>query len=348
MSASSNKRGWITWLSLAVILLQLGPGLFTTYIYPDEIGVRRSVFGGIQDEDFTQGRRLSLPLLHRWYRLPRTLHYLEFSGTNDLDLRTREQNVMHVDVAVIYRILDGQAHLICREGMSNSYTERIKSASVGFLREHLAQLSNTDIQNPDMRIRVAKEAIAPLNKRLRQYHVEVAAEGVVIRAITFDPPYEQRLQAKQFFAVQAELDVAEQKKSIGKQQTDTVQKGIDKDVAVERENWNERIQLARRATETMIARVSAEGLEYDRKVRSEADAAYDRLVAEGERAEAEAQAMGQKLRAQALSSKAGRTYSAILAVRSFQLGDILLNSLDPEFLQRFGSMKAWRKFFLGE
>ncbi|MCO4760220.1 MAG: hypothetical protein KC502_01870 [Myxococcales bacterium] len=343
-----KPRTWIFWLSVVAIILQLTPGTFSTYIYPDEIGVRRSVFGGIQDLDFTQGRRVSLPLLHRWYRLPRTLHYLEFSGINDLDLRTREQNVMHVDIAVIYKIMDGQAHLICREGMANSYMERIKSASTGFLREHLAQLSNTDIQNPDKRMRVAKEAIAPLNKRLRQYHVKVVPEGVVIRAITFDPPYEQRLQAKQYFAVQAELDVAEQKKSIGKQQTDTVSKSIDKDVAIEREAWNQRVELARRATETMIATVNADALKYDRKVRAEADAYYQRLVAEGERAMAEADATGQKLRAQALSTKAGRTYSAIIAVRRFQLGDIKLNSMDPLFLQKFGSMKAWRQFFLGE
>ena len=347
MSATTS-RGWLFWLSLTVIILELTPSMFTTYIYPDEIGVRRSVFGGIEDLDFAQGRRISLPMLHRWYRLPRTLHYLEFSGSNDLDLRTREQNVMHVDVAVIYRIIEGQAHLICREGMSNSYRERIKSASIGFLREHLAQLSNTDIQKPLERIRVARDAIKPLNKRLKQYHVRVVEDGVVIRAITFDPPYEQRLQAKQYFAVQAELDVAEQKKSIAKQQTDTVQKGIDKDVAVERETWNERIQLARRATETMIAKVDAEALEYDRRVRAEADAHYERLVADGERAEQEAKALGQKLRAQALSSKAGRTYSAILAVRAFRLGDVQLNSLDPEFLQRFGSMRAWRRFFLSE
>lgn len=345
---TTKPRKWIFWISIAAIALQLTPGLLTTYIYPDEIGVRRSVFGGIQDEDFTQGRRISLPLIHRWYRLPRTLHYLEFNGTNDLDLRTREQNVMHVDVAVIYRILDGQAHLICREGMANSYHQRIKSAATGFLREHLAQMSNTDIQNPDKRMRVAKEAITPLNKRLKQYHVQVVDDGVVIRAITFDPPYEQRLQAKQYFAVQAELDVAEQKKSMAKQKTDTVQKGIEKDVAIEREAWNQRIELARRATETMIARVEAEGVKYDRRVRAEADATFEKLVAEGERATVEAEAMGQKLRAQALSSKAGKTYSAIIAVRAFKLGDIQLNSMDPEFLQRFGSMKAWRRFFLGD
>ena len=30
------------------------------------------------------------------------------------------------------------------------------------------------------------------------------------------------------------------------------------------------------------------------------------------------------------------------------MGEIRLNSLDPEFLQDFGSMEAWRKFFLSK
>ena len=71
------------------------------------------------------------------------------------------------------------------------------------------------------------------------------------------------------------------------------------------------------------------------------------MVAEGVRAEDEATALGQKLESEALSSKAGRTYSAILAVEAFELGTITLNSMDPEFIWRiwpssssFGSSRA--------
>ncbi|MCB9740145.1 MAG: hypothetical protein H6747_12840 [Deltaproteobacteria bacterium] len=334
--------------SLLIILGWMLPNLATTYVYPDEIGVRRSLFGGIEEQDFQQGRWLDVPMVHSWYRLPRTLHYLEFADADDLDVRTREGNLIHVDLVIVYKIKDGAAHTICREGMATSYPHRVRSAVEGFLLKHMASMSNKDIQDPDVRIKTALSAIGPLNQRLSQYHVEVVEEGVVIRAISFDAPYEERLQAKQLYAVQAELDVAEQRRSEGKQATDTVQKGIDKEVAVERENWNERVELARRVTETMIAEVDAEALEYDRRVRAEADAEYDRLVAEGERAELEAQALGEKLRAEALTTKAGRIYAAIEAVRAFELGQIELNSLDPGFLQRFGSMASWRRFFGGE
>ena len=335
-------------LSLLVILIWALPNSCTTYVYPDEIGVRRSLTAGIEDEDFHQGRHLDLPLVHRWYRLPRSLQYLGFTDNNDLDLRTREGNLIHVSLNLIYKIVPGEAHLLAREGLADNYADRVRSAAEGFLLEHLAQLSNADIQNPAKRQEIGSSAVAGLNKRLRQYHVVLDADGVVIRSISFDGPYEARLQAKQLFAVQAELDTAKENESKAKQKTDTVQKGIDKDVAVEREDWNQRIELARKATETEIARIEAQAIEYDKRVRAEADAYYEKHVAKGDRQIAEAEALGEKLRAEALSSRAGRTYSAIQAVRKFKLGNIQLNSYDPEFLLRFGSMTAWRRFFGGE
>ena len=334
--------------SLVIILMWALPNACSTYIDPDMIGVRRSLTAGIEEVDFKQGRHVDLPLIHTWYRLPRTLQYLSFTDATDLDLRTREGNLIHVSLIIVYKIKQGQAHMLAREGLANNYESRIKSASEGFLLEHLAQMTNSDIQDPTKRQEIASSAVAKLNKRLSQYHVELDRDGVVIRSISFDSPYEQRLQAKQLFAVQAELDTAKENESKAKQKTDTVQKGIDKDVAVEREAWNERIELARRATETEIAHIQAQAIEYDRRVRAQADAEYEELVARGDRLMSEAEALGEKLRAEALSSRAGRTYSAIQAVRNFKLGTIQLNSYEPDFLQRFGSMATWRRFFGGE
>lgn len=335
-------------LSLLVIAAWIAPSTCSTYIEPDEIGVRRSLSSGIEDEDFEQGHHFGLPLMHSWYRLKRSLHYVEFTGTNTLDLRTRENNVVHVDIAVIYQIIPGEAHLMVRAGFADSYHSKVQAVSEGFLREHLAQLSNETVQIPAEREKVAKSAILPLNKQLRQYHIRVVESGVVIRAIQFDPPYEAQLQAKQLFAVQAELDTAKQQESKAKQETDTVQKGIDKDVALERETWNKQIEEKRKEIEITIAEVKAKAVEFDKTRRSEADAEYEKLLAQGERAEAEAEALGKKLEADALASRAGKTFSAIEATRNFKLGAIELNSSDPRFLHEFGSMSAWRRFFLGE
>ena len=66
-------------ISAVILLGWLFLAFSTTYIEPDEIGVRRSVLGGVQAEDMLQGHHIELPLFHTTYRLPRTLHYLEFA-----------------------------------------------------------------------------------------------------------------------------------------------------------------------------------------------------------------------------------------------------------------------------
>lgn len=58
-------------LSLLVIAAWVVPALLTVYVEPDEIGVRRSMVSGIENEDFGQGRHFDLGFLHSWYRLPR-------------------------------------------------------------------------------------------------------------------------------------------------------------------------------------------------------------------------------------------------------------------------------------
>ncbi|MCB9535385.1 MAG: hypothetical protein H6704_03905 [Myxococcales bacterium] len=325
---------------LAVVFI---PMCSTTYIGPDEIGVRKAVFGGIDDEDFEQGRHLDLPFLHSFYRLPRQVQFLEFKR---FPVRNNQNNQFFVDISILYEIVEGGAHKIGQEGLINTWHAKVKSVCEGFLRVHLAQLDNESILDSDERIQVALSSIEPLNKQLGQYHVRVRDDGVVIRAIRFERSYEGRLQAQQLLAVQARLDEAKEKESEARMQTDTVKKGIDKDVAVEEQEWNKKIADLRQEWEVKIAEVRAEVERYQRRVRAEADAHFEQATAEGERAVAEARALGERLKTDALNTRAGRTYSAILAARNFKLGNIRLNSSDPNFLQRFASMGVWRNFFL--
>lgn len=341
-------------IASAVILLSwLFLALCTTYIEPDEIGVRRSVLGGVSPEDMGQGHHVELPLFHTTYRVPRTLHYLEFGeGGLDrkppLELRTSGDNVITVDATVIYEIIEGEAHKIIEEGFGGTYHDKVYSVSRGFLLEHLGTLTNQDIQDPDQREKVGLAAVAPLNAKLRQYHVQVPAFGVVIRRIRFQDAYEERLQAKQLYAVQGQLDTAKQEESAAKQETDTQQKSIDKDKRIKEEEWQQRIETVQAETTVRIAEIEAEALTYDRRKRAEADATCAEMRAEGDLAQAKAEALGEKLKAEALSTPAGRTYSAIVAARNFKLGQVRLDSRDPTFLRAFASMNAWRAMFLAE
>ena len=335
-------------VSLIILALFLMPSMCMERIEPGQIGVRRSLEGGVAEQDFGPGYHLSLPLWHGWYQLDGTMHYLEYSSNANtaLDVRTKENNIIFIDVTIPYRIIEGSAWRIVREGYVDSYDDKVKSMATGLLRETLADMSSLDVQQPEKRRAAVAKALPALNKSLSQYHIE--ATHVVLRSIRFRPQYETKLQNKQFYVVQGRLDGARQAELAAKQTTETYEKGIVKDIAVKREEWNSKIESLKSKFELAIATVEAEAIRYDRGRRAEADATFAKMQAEGDLAETKAEALGQRLEAQALATKAGRTYSAIEAVRRFKLGDIRLNSTDPSFLYRFGSMKAWRRFFGGE
>lgn len=338
-------------LCVAFLILWMLPKVFLTRIEPWEIGVRRSLTGGIAEQDFSFGYNFSMPLLHTYYRMPRTLLYLDYNNDEptaeqgSLEVRTSGNNVIYVDVTIPYRIKDGEAWRIVREGFLDTYKAKVQSTTTGILRETLAAMTNTDIYQTDKRQQTAHGILPKLNAALEQYHVK--ADRVVIRAIRFRPEYEQKLQDKQYFVVQGRLDEAKRKESVAVQKTETFEKSIEKEVALKREEWNEKIEQLKTQYELEIAAIEAEAVQYDRQKRSEADAAYSEAKADGDLAEAKAEALGEKLKAAALASRAGKTYSAITAAENFKLGKIQLNSNDPTFLQRFGSMEAWRKFFSG-
>jgi hypothetical protein len=341
----------INLVCLSFLVLWIFPKLFLERIEPWEIGVRRSLTGGITEEDFGTGYHFRLPLFHSFYRLPRTLRYLSFNSDDadadatTLEVRTKENNVLFVDVTIPWRIEKGGAWRIIREGFVDSYPAKVQSTAIGVLREGLAALTNLDVQQTDKRQQTAEAILPKLNTALVQYHV--VAERVVIRAIRFRPEYEQKLQDKQNYVVQGRLDEARRVESVAMQETETYEKTIQKKINLKRQEWNEKIESLKTQYELEIATINAEAVQYDRKRRSEGDAFFSQAKAEGDLAEAKAEALGTKLRSAALASSAGRTFSAITAAENFKLGEVQLNSSDPTFLQRFGSMAAWRKFFLG-
>lgn len=341
----------INLVCLAFLGMWMVPKLLVDRIEPWEIGVRRSLTGGITEEDFGTGWHFALPVFHSFYRLPRTLRYLSFNGDDPdadaptLEVRTKENNVLFVDVTIPWRIKQDSGWRIIREGFGDSYASKVQSTAGGVLREGMAALTNLDVQQTDKREATAQAMLPKLNAALEQYHV--VADRVVIRAIRFRPEYEQKLQAKQQYLVQGRLDEARRQESVAVQATDTFEKTIEKNINLKRQEWNEKIESLKTEYELQIATINAEALQYDKKKRSEGDAFYSDAKATGDLAESKAEALGEKLKSAALSSAAGRTYSAIQAAENFKLGNITLNSSDPTFLQRFGSMAAWRKFFLG-
>lgn len=244
------------------------PKCVMTRIEPYQIGVKRSLTSGVVEKDYAFGYHLAVPGLHTFHRLPATVSYLQFNEDSDigaLEVRTRENNIIFVDVSVVWRIKRGEAWKIVQEGLQDSYPSKVHSTATGVLREGLAALTNTDITMPDKRKEQAEKMLGELNQALQQYHVE--ALHVVIRGIRFRPEYEQKLQDKQYYIVQGKLDEELKNRSIAVQETETEEKTIEKEIRLKTEEWNAKIEELKTEFEVAIAGIEAEALRYDKKRR---------------------------------------------------------------------------------
>ena len=170
-------------------------------------------------------------------------------------------------------------------------------------------------------------ALERLNRELAQSHLE--AVDVLISTVHFSNTYEKKMQEKQLDAqVRLTNNSLEERKAqqLDNQATiDTLsleeQKIVDGfEAALE----GERLQLERQ-----ILDVGRSAADLDKRRRMEADAEYEKLIAEGVLQLAMADALRERLLNEALGSPGGRLHLARLAAENLQFRSITLNSNDP-------------------
>lgn len=329
---------------LGCLALFLTSSLFER-IEPSEIGVKQNMWGsgGVIAEDHLVGFHWGVTGIHIWHRLDRRTHFLTFSEPssqsgyskkhlnsqeeNPLEIRTRDNNPVSVDVSVAYHIIEGEAHRIVAEGLKTDYRERVASKVKGVLREELARLVPEDFVNTDIRLELAAGVLPILRESLATYHVE--PESILIRAVRFLDTYEQKLQDKQLTQQLTELAkskrlVEDAMKATGIIEMETI--AMEKEARAE---WDKKLQDARSSNEVEVATIMAEANIYDNQVRPRADATYETLIAEGKLAIAKAEALRDELRNEALDSLGGKILQARDAAENLTFESITLNSNDP-------------------
>lgn len=333
---------------LSVFLLSLLLlAVLTQKIPPASIGVKQVVFGpnkGVVEEDFRTGLVLSLPSYHRWHLLPRQTHFLHFvtdkkladkwnlsRGIEDwqspLELRTKDNNNVTIDVSMTYRIVEGAGYRLVKEGLRLSYVERVRSQVLDVLRTELAKLTSEDLQLTDKRAERSLETLKVLKTELANFFVE--PEDLLIRAVSFLPDYESKLQNKQLLRQQSKLEEALTKQAEEDQKVQTQKRQITAAVLAKEREWEKQIQEKRSEFEVEIATISSEAQLYDQQTRSRGDAERDILIANGELAIEKANALRDELRNQALDTAGGRILLALEAVKNLEIPEVILNSDDP-------------------
>jgi regulator of protease activity HflC (stomatin/prohibitin superfamily) len=310
----------------------------TVRIEPWQLGVKQNqIAGGFAERDFGTGFRLSIPGMHVWHVLERRTHFVTFGDERSefsmadqqppLEIRTKDNNLATYDVTVMYRIKDGEAHLIVAEGNKLSYRDRVLTTVESVLREGLAELASEQTYSTDERMRVVAKITPELTEALAGNHV--VPEEILIRAISFPEGYEQRLQEKQLTYQTREL--AEATKFVENQRAITLTRSAEI-AAAEKTlsgDFDKQLQQLRSTNEVKVAEVLAAADVYDRGTRAQADARYTTAVAEGRLSIETAEALRDELRNAALDTVGGRIFLAQKAATNLQFESITLNSNDP-------------------
>jgi len=320
------------------VLAVLGFVLLFERIPPATIGVKQSQWGGgIIEQDYSAGFRWGVTGYHKWYLLDGRTHFLTFSerlrrvSSNErpgLEIRTRDNNSIDVDVTLTYRIKPGAGHLIVDDGLQAGYRDRVTSTVESVLRKELAKLTSEEFVATEIRMERARKTLPVLATNLEDFHVEPLE--LLIRAVRFQPEYEQKKQDQQLVNQNTLLATAEERVERQEQVTGVIGKETEALEKERRATWDKLLQDARSENEIAVARILAEAEVYEKTTRSNADADYVSSIAAGELALAKAEALRNELRNKALDTTGGSILLAMQAADNLIIDEVTLNSNDPE------------------
>jgi len=236
------------WFVLGFLALLTLRGLMVDNIEIGHVGVRRSNVGGVVEQDLEPGWRLEVLGLHKIVELPSTYQFLDFTGAEALEIRTKDNNIVTLDISVPYRISPGHAYEIVEagnhveDGSGGFRFQRLtRETTIGVLREHLADLQSSDFYDTDRRAKVSDRTLELLNERLDPLHVE--ANAILIRSVFFPPAYEKQLMQIQLNAQNKLLDGARKLVADKQQELDNYQQRTNALSSSRAQSW--RAKLAR-------------------------------------------------------------------------------------------------------
>jgi len=231
-------------ICVTAIVLLVAPTCFITTVPLGSIGVRSSSLSGVLASDLEPGWQLSVATIHNVTLLPSRYLFLDYGSEDNqgLQIRTRDNNNVFVDITVPYRIKPGEAHMVMRAGNHTRSTgdkyrfqQLAENTTVGVLREDLAELTSADFYNTDKRLEIAARTLKVLNEKLAPINLE--AQAVLVRAVSFRPEYEVQLQAIQLNEQNKLLDGARQKVAQQQQELDNFELQTTAQANARQQEW---------------------------------------------------------------------------------------------------------------
>ena len=316
-------------------LAVLAVACFTHRVPAASIGVRQMQWGGagVEPRDRATGLHFSLRGWHAWHELDRRTHFASFGTMGEagsqpmLDLRTKEGNEIQVAVVVPYRIVEGEAHELVRDGLKSTYGKLVEATIADVLMRELADLSADDVADTDRRLGRMGSALPRLNRELAGYHVR--ASSIQIHDVRFWKQYEAVLQKKQLTRQMALL--AEAATLVEEEMSrNALEKNAEASEARIRGEMDKQIERLRSEQTLAISQIKSDMAGYDSTRRAAADARAEQLEAEGEAELYKSRSLRERLVNEAYDSSGGRIELARQAAEKLRIARVTLNSNDPD------------------
>jgi hypothetical protein len=235
---------------IGALVLWIVPAACMTRVEPSEVGVRQSAMSGVHEDDQTPGWHWQVPGIHKMIVLPSTYFMLDYTEDDkgpqkSLVIRTKDNNIVLLDVSVPIRIKPGEAHSLVIDGNHVQdpdgrfrYQRLAEETATSVLREEMATLDSVGFYSTERRLAATAKAAEQLNKQLAPMHLE--AQAVLVRQAVFRPEYEKQLQQIQLNEQNKLLDAASQKLAGVQQNLDNYVQGTAAQVAAHTQDWVKR------------------------------------------------------------------------------------------------------------
>lgn len=225
-----TKRGRWTYLLVAGgIILAFGYASCTTYVRPNEFGIKQVIIGsgkGIENRVYTTGLHWITPGAERMHVFPTDVQVLNLTNDateraqNDqhslpaINIQTSEGYNVTVDVSVLYRVEDAYK-VMTMIGPGRLYEVSLVIPRAGqILRKRLGELDAEEFYNSIKRTEKVKLALNELNAELTTSGVR--ALSVFLRRYVYDGRYQsaieqRKIQDQNVYKNKAEAEMAQAK-----------------------------------------------------------------------------------------------------------------------------------------
>ena len=296
-------KGLLGLIVLVLIAASVLLYMFGTIVPPGWMGIRQIKFGpgqGFSKAALKPGLHWSVPFYSTVHLVPKTLQLLHFSrngaGDSDpttfdtLEIQSADRATVDVDVSVMYRFLDepspgkhgGPGDLFMIGTTDTQWTNEVRRQTEDQLKRNLGLLHTAKFYDPKDREARIEDAEKGLNAALAPTGVEV--EAILLRRFSYredridDAIFKKNLQAQEERYNDALAKFTEAKGLVEKRDAELT---------------------------AIINTINVEGESNVRVLRSEGDLFESEKRAEGDLAVAKAQAIVDKLKADALAQAAG-------------------------------------------